>query len=164
MTLCFLFERNWQHENIERFMMFNERRRWPHSSRVKLTLVSMPASWFLVSTCLIWILEVQIDSKNQSRATLCVLDTCLIVGLLPLMITLITASLSSKMALRRIFVCGDVVHVRQLINKHLGFPIVRVWICDFANSFLLRVWLVVWCCSVNVTLLCGVGWWFGAVR
>ena len=42
---------------------------------------------------------VQVDSvKNyQSRATLWVLDTCLIVGLLPLMIIFITTSLSSKM-------------------------------------------------------------------
>ena len=35
-------------------------------------------------------------SNNQSDATLWVLDTCLIVGLLPLMIILITASVSSK--------------------------------------------------------------------
>ena len=37
-----------------------------------------------------------IMSNNQSRATLRNLDTCLIVGLLPLMIILITASLSSN--------------------------------------------------------------------
>ena len=43
-------------------------------------------------------LGVQIDlSNNQSNATLWVLDTCLIVGLRPLSIILITASLSSKM-------------------------------------------------------------------
>ena len=36
-------------------------------------------------------------SNNQSRATLWVLDTCLTVGLCPLVIILITASLSSKM-------------------------------------------------------------------
>ena len=42
-------------------------------------------------------LGVQIDSiEYQSRATLWVLETCLIVGLLPFMIILITASLSSK--------------------------------------------------------------------
>ena len=35
-------------------------------------------------------------SNNQSRATLWVLETCLIVGLLPFMIILITASLSSN--------------------------------------------------------------------
>ena len=38
---------------------------------------------------------VQIDSIEQPRATLWVLETCLIVGLLPLLIILITASLSS---------------------------------------------------------------------
>ena len=37
-----------------------------------------------------------IRSNNQSRATLWVLETCLIVGLLPFMIILITASLSSN--------------------------------------------------------------------
>ena len=58
----------------------------------------MSANWFLVSTYLIWILGSKlILSKNQSSATRWVLDTCLIVGLLPLMIILITASLSSKM-------------------------------------------------------------------
>ena len=35
-------------------------------------------------------------SNNQSRATLWVLDSCLIVGLLPFIIILITASLSSN--------------------------------------------------------------------
>ena len=41
-------------------------------------------------------LGVQIDSiENQSKATLWVLETCLNVGLLPLKIFLITASLSS---------------------------------------------------------------------
>ena len=42
---------------------------------------------------------VQIDSVKQpiqSRATLCVRESCLIVGLRPLIIILITASLSSK--------------------------------------------------------------------
>ena len=42
-------------------------------------------------------LGVQIDSINsQSRATLWVLETCLVVGLVPLMIILISTSLSSK--------------------------------------------------------------------
>ena len=74
-TLCFLFWRKWLHENIEKFMMFNNLRRWSHSSRVKLPLVGMSASWFLVSTYLIWIRESKlIRSNNQSRATLWVLD------------------------------------------------------------------------------------------
>ena len=56
-----------------------------------------PASWFLVSIYLIWILESKlILSNNQSRATLWVLETCLIVELVPLIIILITASLSSN--------------------------------------------------------------------
>ena len=57
----------------------------------------MSASWFLVSMYLIWILGSKfILSNNQSRATLWVLETCLMVGLLPFMIILITGSLSSK--------------------------------------------------------------------
>ena len=43
-------------ENIEKFMMLNKRGRWFHSSRVKLPLVNMSVSWFLVSTFLLWIL------------------------------------------------------------------------------------------------------------
>ena len=58
----------------------------------------MSASCFLVSTYLIWIFGSKlIQSNNQSRATLWVLDTCLKVGLRPLIIILITASLSSLM-------------------------------------------------------------------
>ena len=57
----------------------------------------MSASWFLVSMYLIWILETKlIRSNNQSRAPLWVLETCLIVVLLPFLIILITASLSSN--------------------------------------------------------------------
>ena len=57
--------------------------------------VRCSASWFLVfASNLIWILgSKMILSINQSRATLWVLD----VGLRPLIIILITASLSSKM-------------------------------------------------------------------
>ena len=33
-------------KNIDQFMMFNKRRRWFHTSRVKLPLVNMSASWF----------------------------------------------------------------------------------------------------------------------
>ena len=77
--------------------MLNKLNKWFHSSRVNFPLVKMSASWFLVSMYLIWILESRlIGSINQSRATLWVLETCLIVGLLPLMIRIITASLSSN--------------------------------------------------------------------
>ena len=61
----------------------------------------MAASWFLVSMYLIWILASRlIRSNNQSSATLWVLETCLKVGLLPLMIIWITASLSSNTSTR----------------------------------------------------------------
>ena len=60
-------------------------------------LVKMSASWFLVSMYLTWILGSKlIRSNNHSRATLWVRETCLIVGLLPFIIILITASLSSN--------------------------------------------------------------------
>ena len=56
----------------------------------------MSASCFLVSMYLIWICGSNlIRSNNQSRATLWVLETCLIVDFFPFMIILITASLSS---------------------------------------------------------------------
>ena len=58
----------------------------------------MSTTDFLISTELIWILRSQwILSNNQSKVTLWHLDTCLIVGLLPFMIILITASLSSNL-------------------------------------------------------------------
>ena len=79
------------------WLMLNKLKRWFHSSSVKFPSVSMSASWCLVSMNLIWILEsILIRSNNQSRATLWVLETCLIVGLLPFMIILITASWSSN--------------------------------------------------------------------
>ena len=67
-----------------KWLMLNKHKRLFHSSRVKFPLVSMSASWLLVSRYLIWILWSQLlRSNNQSRATLWVLETCLIVGLLP---------------------------------------------------------------------------------
>ena len=67
------------------------------SSRVKLPLVKLSTSWCLVSMYRIWILESRlILSNSQSKATLWVLDTCLIEGIRPLIIILITASFSSK--------------------------------------------------------------------
>ena len=45
-----------------KWLMLNKHERLFHSSRVKFPLVSMSASWFLVSMYLIWIFWVQIDS------------------------------------------------------------------------------------------------------
>ena len=76
-------------------------KKWFHSSRVNFRFVSMSASWFMVSMYLIWILGSKlILSNNQSRATLWLPETCLSVWLLPCMIILITASLSSKIFIR----------------------------------------------------------------
>ena len=78
-------------------MMLKRCNKLYHPSRVKLPFVRMSASWFLDSTYLIWSYGSRlILSNNQSRATRWVRDTCLFVGLLPLMITFITASLSAK--------------------------------------------------------------------
>ena len=71
MALCFPIgsERKllkWLQENIEKLIKLNKRRRWLHSSRVKLSLVNMSASWFLVSTYLILIFGFQVDSVEQS--------------------------------------------------------------------------------------------------
>ena len=86
-----------EHTAELKWLILNKHNKWFHSSRVKFPLVKMSASWFLVSMYLIWILGSRlIRSNNQSSATLCVLETCLIVGLLTLMIILITASLSSN--------------------------------------------------------------------
>ena len=94
---CVLFEIALTRLMELKWLMLNKHKRWCHSSRVKFPLVSVSASWFLVSMYLIWILGSKwIRSNNQSRATLWVLDTCLIVGLLPFRIILITASLSSN--------------------------------------------------------------------
>ena len=45
-----------------KWLMLNKWRWWFHSSRVKLLFVNMSANWCLVSTYLIWIFWVQIDS------------------------------------------------------------------------------------------------------
>ena len=59
-------------------------------------------------------------SNSQSRATLAVLDTCLIVGLRPLITILITASLSAKCTAETLLdknVCGWVrAPSTQLVN------------------------------------------------
>ena len=95
---CNLFDIAWvQHWELNRLML-HRHRRWFHSSRVKFALVGMSASWFLVSTYLIWTVGCKlILSNNWSSATLWVLATCFIVGLLLLIVILMTASLSSTM-------------------------------------------------------------------
>ena len=92
-----LFDIPSEHSAELKWLMLNKHTKWFHSSRVKFPLVKMSSSYCFVSMYLIWIFGSQlIRSNNQSRATLWLLETCLIVGLLPLIIILITASLSSN--------------------------------------------------------------------
>ena len=66
----------WQRRNVDTFMIVSKRSKLFHSSVEKLPSVQMSASWFLVSTYIIWILGSNfILSDNQSRATLWVLVT-----------------------------------------------------------------------------------------
>ena len=84
-------------------------------------LVNMSASWFLVSTYLIWILGSKlILSNNLSNATLWVRDTCLIVRLLPFMIMLdhsliVFRNVQLNFELRRFCACDNVIHIRKFI-------------------------------------------------
>ena len=85
-----------------KWLIVNKHKRWFHSSRVELPFVNMSASWFLVSMYLIWTLGSKlILSNKQSRATLRVLETCLIVGLLPFMIILICERRAILLIVRR---------------------------------------------------------------
>ena len=96
-SFCVLHDITSEHSAELKWLMSDKHKRWFHSTRVKFPLVSMSARWCLVSMYLIWILGSKlILSNNQSRATLWVPETCLIVGLLPFIIILITASLSSN--------------------------------------------------------------------
>ena len=103
MALCFPIgsERKllkWLQENVEKFIMLHKRRRWFHSSRVKLTFVKMSAICFFGVHIFDSDLRFQVDSfRTTHQAPLCgFLHTRLIVGLRPLIIILMTASLSSK--------------------------------------------------------------------
>ena len=59
---CVLFDITPEQSVGLKWRMVNKYKRWFHSSRVKFPLVSMSASWVLVSIYLIWIFWVQIDS------------------------------------------------------------------------------------------------------
>ena len=77
----------------------------PSCSRSHLGGGSSAASWCKL-----------ILSNNPSNATLWVVDTCLIIGLLPLILILLTVSLSSKkgqlrFTVRRTCVCDHVIQI-----------------------------------------------------
>ena len=62
----------------------------------EISLCQYVCELVVVSTYLIWFLGSKFILNNPFRVSLWVLETCLMVGLLPFMIILITASLSSK--------------------------------------------------------------------
>ena len=84
----------------------------------------MSGSWFLMSTHMIWILVSKlILPNNRSRATLCVLDTCLIVGLRPSFIIFdhgfvaLKKNVQLRLISRSMSVCGHIIHnITQLTN------------------------------------------------
>ena len=89
----------------------DKNRRCFHSFLEILSFGNKSIGWFVVSTYLIWIL-----SNNQSRATLWVLDMCLIVGFRPLIIILMTnATLLEK------DVCWWLHNPQQTIDQPSAF-------------------------------------------
>ena len=116
----------------------------------------MSASWFLVSTYLIWIFGSKLTlSNNQPSAALWVLDTCLIVGLRPLKNHLdhgfvVLKNVQLRLTLRR--VCLWVHDPHLTIAQILAFSFqLMFWIFCPAPSFLRRVYHVLECCLLNVT-------------
>ena len=127
MTLCFLFERKWLQENIETLMMFNTRRRWSLSPRLKLPLVKMLDSWFCGVNFFDLNLGVKLDSVEQLVKR---------------------NSVGSGHVSHR---------WTSALNDHFDhcfvvFAFVWVWICDFASSFLPPDGLVIRYSSMNVAL------------
>ena len=108
------------------FMMSKRCNKLCHSSRVKLPLVRMSASWFLFSTYLIWTFGSRlILSDNQSRATRWVRETCLIVGLLP-SITVILSHRDARS--KKLDLC--------LIDPRSDPTLVYSWVCfGFLHQF-----------------------------
>ena len=89
-------------------------------------------------------------SNNKSRATLWVPDTCLIVGLLPLMTILITASLSTKCrASHRIEKTSrstkhnqqySIQDCRDELEPWFGFGCACLMWCHATSLFVLDLW------------------------
>ena len=100
----------------------------------------MSASWLLVSMYLIWSWGPNwFHQTTNQEQTLWVLETCLIVGLLPFMIILITASLSIKdvqhsFLTRRMHVWGNKINIIQITNLSKNF--LSRWRCGQVSLYL----------------------------
>ena len=107
--------------------MLNKWRRWFHSSRVKLPLLSVCARWFLMSTYLIWIFEFNLILSNEqpvkhnsvgpgyvshwwTSSSDNHLDDCFVVF----------KNVQLRLVLRRMCVGGYVIHIWQLLNLSLS--------------------------------------------
>ena len=109
-------------QNIE-----NKKRKWSHSSLEKLPLVRMSASWFLVSTYLIWILGSKIDSVEQpiksnsvgswhvSHCRTSPVDYHFVHGFA------VFKDVQLRFTLRGMCVSGYVIHLTQLVILLLSF-------------------------------------------
>ena len=155
---------NWLQENIEKRIIWNKRRRWSHSSRVKFSLVNMSASCFFGVHIFDLDLWFWIDSVEKPMKSNFVgsghlshcwtssfydhLDDCFVVF----------KNLPLRLAFRRMCVCGYEVHIWQLINIkvalfswcfYLGF-IARVVSCPAPVSWNKSNWSFgVVCTSIN---------------
>ena len=152
----------WLQENIEKLIMFNKQRIWFHSSRKKLPLVRMAASWFLVSMYLIWIWVSRFNSIKQplncnsvgsrhvSHRRTSSFDTHLDDSFIVFKNVQLTLTLR-----RRMCVSGYVIHIRQLINLLFFFFFLNSWCLGFGvlscTSFPDAIMVWVWqCCWLNV--------------
>ena len=131
-------------KNVVSFMIVQRCNKWCHSSRVKLPFVKMSASWFVDSTYLIWTVGSRlILSNNQSRANRWVRDTCLIVGLPPLMIYLY----HSFVVFENVQLWQIHILIQHLLNLgcalglNTGFPCACLgWFLVFFGSFPALQW------------------------
>ena len=98
-------------------------------------------------------------SKNQSSATLWVLDTCLIVGLLPFddhfdHCFVIFKDVQLRLALRRMCVCGYIIHITQPLSRLPSFDIQGLGFGIQSRTSFLGCWYA-WvgqCCWLIVIL------------
>ena len=118
-------------------MMSNRCKRLFHSSRVKLPLVHKSVIWFLMSTCLIWILGSTIDSVEQpiQRNSVCPrhmshgwtspfydhLDNSFVV----------LKNVSTRFTMRRVCVHKNLIHIGQInmCGRHLLRFGCDLWSC-----------------------------------
>ena len=122
MVLGFLIERKWLQEKSRTSWRWTNEEDGSNYLAWNYLWSTCPqvGSWCQCIWFGVWVFKLTL-SNNQSNATLCVLDTWLIVGLLPFLIILITTSLPSKYTAElRTCVCDNAIQIRQF-HQHLGY-------------------------------------------